>query len=394
MSFIDGFNLTQIAWPVTILLAWIIGECAYSWIKLPRISAYAVVGFLLGASQLGFLPATQVTTVLVANIAFGLILFECGYRINLRWLHNNPWIAVSSLTEALLTFIAIYYLAIAFNQPMSIALLLAALSMATSPATIIRVVNEQASSGQTTERIIHLSILNCVFAIFTFKVILGLVVFRTSGHIGDAIYSSLIALIASMALGVISGFLMSFFLQRHNRGQVDSTLAFTILVIGVVTLAHSLKLSPILAALTLGLYVRHKKIILNTSQRGFGSLGELLSIMLFVFIASVLEWRQMWVGIGLGLAIILVRQLMKIIGIGLFAHVSGISWRKGLLVGLATAPISAFVILMLDQTRYLGIDLMNQLAPLAVAALILEVLGPIIVQRALIWAHEVPADRN
>ena len=99
-------------------------------------------------------------------------------------------------------------------------------------------------------------------------------------------------------------------------------------------------------------------------------------------------------GIGLGLAIIAVRQIAKIAGIGLFAHFSGISWRKGLLIGIATTPISAFVILVLEQTRYLGINLIDQLAPLAAAALTLEVFGPILIQRALIWAHEVPETKE
>ena len=48
------------------------------------------------------------------------------------------------------------------------------------------------------------------------------------------------------------------------------------------------------------------------------------------------------------------------------------------------------MILVLEQTRYLGINVVEELAPLAAAALILEVLGPIFIQRALIWAHEVP----
>jgi hypothetical protein len=38
--------------------------------------------------------------LLLADLAFGLILFELGYRINLRWLRTNPWIGVSSLAEA------------------------------------------------------------------------------------------------------------------------------------------------------------------------------------------------------------------------------------------------------------------------------------------------------
>ncbi len=383
--------LSDMAWPVTILIAWLVGEYVYQRAKLPRISVYAFVGFLLAPSQTGFLPHTQsATMLLLANIAFGLILFECGYRINLRWLRTNPWVAVTSLTEAALTFITVYLLLTWFNQPSSSALLLAALSMATSPATIIRVVNEQRSSGQVTERVLYLSALNCVLAVFVFKIIVGLAVFRTSGNILEATYSSLVVLFASIILGAIFGTFTSGLLRFTKRTSHDSTLAFTIAIICLVSLAHSLKLSPVLAALTFGLSARHRRIVLNSSQRGFGALGDLLSILLFVFIAATLEWSQVIAGIGLGLAIIAVRLVTKIIGISLFAHISGTSWRKGLLIGMAMTPISAFVILVLEQTRYLGINLVDQLAPLAAAALIVEILGPILVQRVLIWAHEVP----
>lgn len=385
----------ELAWPFAILLAWLAGEFANRWLQLPRISAYAVIGFALAPSQLGLLPATQSPTMLLmANIAFGLILFESGYRINLRWLRSNPWLAAASVTEATLTFVCVYFLVLAFNQPTTTALLLAALSMATSPATILRVINEQKGSGQVTERILHLSVLNCVLAVLVFKVVLGLVIFKTSGNLWDASYNGLIVLLISAALGVVFGVAIPAVLRKTKRLNQDGTLAFTISIVFVVALTHSFKLSPVLATLTFGLVARHRRIILNASQRGFGALGDLLAVILFVFIAATIEWKQVVAGIGLGFAIILVRQLTKMLGIGIFSRVSGTSWRKGALVGLATMPISAFVILVLEQTRFIGIDLVDQLAPLATAALTLEIFGPVIIQRALIWAHEVPETKE
>jgi Kef-type K+ transport system membrane component KefB len=387
--------LTEMAWPIAILIGWFAGEFAHRWARLPRISAYAVVGFVLAPSQAGLLPTMQpATTLLLANIALGLLLFECGYRINLRWLRSNPWIAATSLAEATLTFTAVYFLATWFGQAHTTALLLAALSMATSPATIVRVITEQRSSGQVTERVLHLSAFNSVLAVFVFKIIVGLVVFKTSGNLWEASYSSLIVLLSSVFLGAMSGVLIPTLLRLTKRASHDSTLVFTIAIIVLVALAHSLKLSPVLAALTFGLVARHRRIVLSSSQSGFGALGDLLSVFLFVFIAATLEWRQVISGIGLGLAIIAVRQIAKIAGVTLFAHFSGISWRKGVLIGIATAPISAFVILVLEQTRYLGINLVDQLAPLAAAALTLELFGPIFIQRALIWAHEVPETKE
>ncbi len=100
----------------------------------------------------------------------------------------------------------------------------------------------------------------------------------------------------------------------------------------------------------------------------------------------------MQAGIGLALALIAVRLLTKVAGVAALARASGTTWRKGALTGLALMPISVFVILLLEQTRYLGVDLLDQLAPLAAVTLVLELLGPIATQWALRRAGETPGN--
>ena len=383
--------LSELAWPLAILVAWLAGEFAYRWIRLPRISLYGLVGFLLAETQAGLLPGvSDARILLLANIAFGLILFECGYRINLRWLGANPWLGITTLAEAGLTLVAVYALAKLYGTSELTALLLGALCMATSPATAMRVIHEQRSSGQVTERLMHLCALNCGLAVFVFKVVLGLMLFRSSGDLWQALYSSLVLLLVSAGLGALLGVLIPAILRILGRGSLDATIAFAIAVICLVALTHALKLSPVLATLTFGLVARHRRLVISQTQRNFGPLGDLLAVLLFVFIASTLEWRVVLAGLGLGLSLVLVRGLAKLCAVLLCARLSGISWRKGALLGLALTPFSAFVILILEQSRHLGIDLVDQLAPLATVALVLEILGPIITQRALIWAREVP----
>lgn len=72
----------------------------------------------------------------------------------------------------------------------------------------------------------------------------------------------------------------------------------------------------------------------------------------------------------------------------LFAHPSGMSWRKGALTGLALTPLSVFAILLLEQTRHLGLGLIDELKAIMAMVLLLEVIGPVVTQRALIWAGE------
>ena len=131
-----------------------------------------------------------------------------------------------------------------------------------------------------------------------------------------------------------------------------------------------------MATLAFGLVARHRRVVLSQAQRGFGALGDLLAVLLFVYIAATLSWSQLVTGLGLGLGLVAVRAAAKVAGVTAFARVSGLTWRKGLLTGVALTPFSAFVILVLEQTRFLGVNLVDQLPPLAAAALILEILGP------------------
>ncbi|HEY0844917.1 MAG TPA: cation:proton antiporter [Noviherbaspirillum sp.] len=381
----------QLAWPFAIAVAWLAGEFGHRLTGLPRISFYGLIGFLFGNVSSGILPdSANDTFILLADIAFGLILFELGYRINLHWLRTNPWIAVTGVVEAVATFIVVYLVAGLFGTPTMGALLLASLAMSTSPAGILRVLNEQRSSGQVTERILHLSAMNCVLAVFTFKVIVGIGIFQTSGSILSAAWSSLVVLAVSAGLGAALGVALPGLLRRLGNLTHDATLAFAIAVILLVEITHAFKFSPVLAALTFGLVARHRRVALSQAQRNFGVMGDLLAVVLFFFVASTIEWRSVTGGIVLALALVLARFVTKTAAVGIFSHFSGVSWRKGLLTGAALAPLSVFAVLMLEQTRRVGLELVDGLLPIAAMALLLEVIGPIITQRALIWAKETP----
>lgn len=387
--------LADLAWPLLLALAWVIGELGHRWTRLPRICLYGVVGFALGPTQLGLLTQQAMgNMMLLANVAFGLILFEFGYRINLRWLRANPWIGATGVMEAAATFAAVYAVAVFLGTPPLVSLLLASLAMSTSPAALMRVINEQRSSGQVTERLLHLTAVNCVLAVFAFKTIVGVWTYETSGSVWQAMSNSLLLLAASVGLGALFGIGVPALLRHMGRLSSDATVGFAIGVVLLVAMAHGLKLSPVLAALTFGFVARHRRVTLSQTQRNFGALGDLLAVLLFTFIAATIEWQRAWVGLGIGLAIIGVRAAVKVAVVGGLAHASGITWRKGALTGLAMTPISVFVILLLEQTRFMGIDLIDEVAPLAAATLVLDLVGPIVTQRALHWAGEraEPAD--
>ncbi|WP_305825267.1 cation:proton antiporter [Massilia brevitalea] len=384
----------QLAWPLAMTLAWMAGELVYRWTALPRIAVYGLAGFVFGNLAAGYLPPSEAKNFMwLANLGFGLILFELGYRINLRWLKNNPWIVVTSLLEAICTFGAVYLVASWFGMERLPAALTASLAMSSSPAGLLRVLNEQGASGQVTERAMHLTALNCVMAVFTFNIVVGIGVFQTSGDLTHAAGSSALVLVASSGLGALFGALVPFWLRIIDASR-DATLAFALAVVLLVAITSVLPLSPVLAALTFGLVARHRRIALSPAQRNFGVLGDLLTVLMFFFVATKVEIEQIGGGLALGLLLVAVRAVVKVGICTAFARVSGISARKGALSGLALTPMAVFAILLMEQTRWIGVDLFNSLAPLAAVMLLLDVAGPILTQRAVIWANETRAGKE
>ncbi|MBY0240353.1 MAG: cation:proton antiporter [Burkholderiaceae bacterium] len=379
----------ELAWPFAIALAWLAGEIIHRWINVPRISVYGLVGFAVAQAFPDLYVSDSSSPVtLLANVAFGLILFEFGYRINLHWLRINPWIALTGLAESAATFAVVYAICHAAGMPPLTCALLASLAMSTSPAGVLRVINEQNSAGQVTERVLHLVAINCVLAVFVFKVVVGVWVFRTSGSLAQAVSHSAIELLASAVMGAVLGVIVPAVLRQLGQVGREGSVAFALAVVSLVALAHAANLSPVLATLTFGLMARHRRVVITRTERNFGAIGELLAVLLFVFAVTTLDWERVVSGAGLALALLLARFMVKIGMVAVLAHPGGVSWRKGALTGVALAPMSVFVILLLEQTKYLGIVLVDELAALAAMTLFMEVLGPIITQYALVWAKE------
>jgi Kef-type K+ transport system membrane component KefB len=127
-----------------------------------------------------------------------------------------------------------------------------------------------------------LTAINCVLAVFTFKVVVAFWIFQSSGSILQAITGSLQVLVLSALLGAAFGILLPLVLRELGSLARDATIAFAFAVIALVALTHVAKLSPILATLSFGLMARHRRVTLNQAQRNFGALGDMLTVMLFL----------------------------------------------------------------------------------------------------------------
>jgi Kef-type K+ transport system membrane component KefB len=384
-----NFLLQSMAWPLVLLFAWFLGERLHEGWQVPRVTSYVGVGLLAGLVYLPGLTGDVSGLPFLANVALSLVLFELGYRINLRWFRHNPWVLVLGVVESFITFGAIYWVSGWFGLSLEVRLMIAALSISASPAGILRVANELRSAGQVTERVLHLCAINCIMSVLALKLVVGYWTLSTSGDLVLAAFGSVHVVATSIAVGALLGVAVPWLLRLRSTHERGVTVVFALAVLLLTTMAYGLKLSPLLAALTFGIVARERRVNLSNAQRDFGTAGDLLSVFLFVYIASLLDWADVGAGMLLGLVLIAVRTAAKV-GCNLgAARLSGISERKGLLTGLALTPMSAFAILLLEQTRLYGFAPAGQvLGVLAGMMMLQELLGPVVTQRALMAAHE------
>jgi len=377
-----------VAWPLMLLAAWLAGEWVFRRLNVPRVCAYGVVGLVLGGAGLSQNVASHASQAFMANVALALTLFELGYRINPRWFRHNPWLLIAGIAQALLTFGAVFWVAGLFALPVDHRLVLAALCVASSPAAIMRVTHELRSAGQVTERLLHLCALNCLVAVLLLKLVVGYWHLETSGDLGKAAFDSVWVIASSLIAGALFGFVAPL-LNRIATSSQSTTVTFAFLVLLLTGSAQTLHLSPLLAALAFGVIARERRIMLSHAQRNFGALGDVLSVFLFVFVGSLLSWRGLLAGLLLGVAVLAVRSVAQTLVNVSVARVSGTTFRKGALTGLALMPMSAFALLLLEESRLYGFDLARDSLPAIVGLLVLlDVIAPLVTQRALMFAGE------
>jgi Kef-type K+ transport system membrane component KefB len=385
-----------VVWPLMLLAAWLAGEWAAQHARIPRVCAYGLVGLAL--SGLGLTQSlaspnySQTALAWMANMALALTLFELGYRINPRWFLRNPWVLVAGLTQAALTFAAVMWVGHLFALPTNHRLVLAALCVATSPAAVMRITHELRSAGQVTERLLHLCALNCLLAVLLFKCVVGYWHLETSGDWGKAAFNSVYVIGLSLVVGAVFGVIAPVLNRMASTAQNSvqtTTVTFALCVLLLTGLAQTLQLSPLLAALAFGAVARERRVMLSHAQRNFGALGDVLTVFLFVFIGSLLSWEGLLSSLLLGAVVLTVRTSVHVLVNAGVARISGTTFRKGALTGLSLMPMSAFALLLLEESRRYGFDLGRESLPVIVGLLVMQdVIGPWVTQRALLWAGE------
>ncbi len=389
---------TAVFWATLILIsAALLGELSNRFAGLPRIVGYSAAGMVIALTGRGISQGRLDGVLgLIVDLALALLLFELGSRVRLRWLRSNPALLATSAAESLLSFAAIAAALYALGVELNLALVCATLTVSASGAVLGRVATEIDAAGQVTERMLLLTALNTLFAVLANRLVIGWVHLDARGDWIQGIAQPLWTFGGSVLIAWLLGRGVATVMRKLDLSDENSVLLLLGLIGLAVTSARLLNLSPLLVPLIAGVILRNTTDRPWVWPRHFGTAGGVMVLMLFVIVGSAWSVEAVTAGVVLALALLAARAVAKGVAIVGLARWSGLEARQGFALALTMTPISGTTLALFADLHRTHPEFAIRLAPIVLSAIaLMELVGPIIVQRALRLAgEEQPARRK
>lgn len=383
---------SELIFIVGVLLAGALaGEFIAATTRLPRVVGYTLAGCCAAAFGHGVAMPLGGAAQIVTDLALGLLLFEIGCRVHLRWLARNPGLAVTSLAEALLSAVAVAVVLRLFSLSWQTAVACAILAMPAPAAVSGRVALELGAEGQVTRRASLLTALNTLYATVALTLMRTWWAADDGGSLPQALAGLAISLLTTLGVAALLAGAVYLAARRLDLRNESAALLLFGLVAFAIVAARSIGVSTLLMPLLAGLLLR------NTSERPwvwprhFGTSGGALVLMLFVIVGSAWTPRILVAGGFAALALLAARFITKMLVIVALSPAAKASWRQGLALSITMTPLSATALVMLSELMRAEPELAAGAVPIILAAIaVLELIGPIAVQFALRLAGELP----
>lgn len=381
---------------VALVLGALLGEIVFRGMGMPRMVGYSVVGMAIATLGFGVGEGPLRDNVqVVVDLALGVLLFELGSRVSLRWLRVNTALVWTSAAETLVSFGAIYGVLRWLHHDATFALACAALLVSTSGAVIGRVAAELRSSGQVTERMIVLSALNTLYAVLALKLIAGWLYIDQQGDWVQGIAQPLYAFAGSLLVAAVLTKAVALVMRKFVLRDENAAVLLLGLILLAVSVARMFDLSVLLVPLLAGAMLRNTSARPCIWPRHFSTAGGVLVLLLFVIVGSAWSVAAFATGALTALTVIGVRWAGKALVLAATARVSGVETRQGLALAVTLTPVSATTLVLLTELHRVSPGFASQLAPVVLSAIaIMAVAGPIAVQWGLRLAGELQPVEN
>ncbi len=383
---------SELMFIVGVLLAGALaGEFIAATTRLPRVVGYTLAGCFAGAFGHGVAMPLGGAAQTVTDLALGLLLFEIGSRVNLRWLRRNPGLLATSLAESLLSALAVMVVLRLFDVGWQTSIACAILAMPAPAAVSGRVALELGAQGQVTQRVKMLTALNTLYAVIALTLMRTWWAADDGGSLPQALAGLAISLLTTLGVAALLAGAVFLAARRLDLRNESAALLLFGLVAFAIVAARSIGVSTLLMPLMAGLLLRNTSDRPWVWPRHFGTSGGALVLMLFVIVGSAWTPQILVAGGFAALALLVARFAAKTLAIVAFSRWSGQSLKQGMALSIAMTPLSATALVMLSELMRAEPELAAGAVPIILASIaVLELIGPIAVQFALRLAGELP----
>lgn len=370
---------------------------------LPGVTGQVLVGVLMGHAGLQIF-ANEVLHELqpLTHFALGLMAVTVGSHLHLRALatarRRLGWlILLESTLTPLCVFIALKFVP---SIPKSLALLLAALAIATAPATIIAVVKESRAKGVFVKTLVAAVALNNIACIALFEIAREIA--RTMEQAPQntsawaLIQTPALHLLCAALLGVAVGLGLVAGTCKTLRPERLTTASF-IAILATVGLADYFGLSGLLSCMFLGATLAN--VVPNKEEIGhrvFLNFESAILAVFFVLAGMELHLEALLAAGWIAALVVAARALGKVLAARLAMKLSYATERLRKNLGLALLPqagVAIGLILSAREDPALA-GLSETLLAIGLAGVTLnEIIGPVMTRLSLKRAGETDMDR-
>jgi Kef-type K+ transport system membrane component KefB len=279
-----------------VLVGALVAEKIISYLKIPAITSYILLGILLGPYALNVTGGGLIaSSELLSNIVLGFIAFHIGKNFSIESFKRIGKAVISvSIAVTIATLICvtlgIYYVA---HQPFHIALLFGAISTATAPATTMMVIRQYKARGLFTDVLLGTVAIDDAWGIMIFSISLAIAQVLEIGQFSEWIIMAVtIKAAAKIFLSVILGSIMAIIASRISGylRRRENVLTFILGAILINTgVALHFHMSPLLSNMFFGAVLVN---IEKTSFRFFESVNNVdwpLYVMFYVLAGANLD---------------------------------------------------------------------------------------------------------
>lgn len=262
-------------------------------LRLPNVTAYIVVGILIGPFCLNLVPATVIDGMdFLSDIALAFIAFSTGEFFKLSTLKKNGMkVVIITVLEACLATVVVFIVTYCIlGVDLGFSIVLAALASATAPASTVMTIRQTGAHGDFVDTLLQVVALDDVVGLIEYSVAISLAlsVSLGSASIGaTGILKPIGINLGVLLLGGLFGLFLKLLMpkKRSNDNRLIISVSLIFAFCGICAL---LDVSPLLGCMSMGtVYIN-----ITNDEKLFKQLNYFTPpILLLFFVRSGLSFR-------------------------------------------------------------------------------------------------------